>query len=111
MRASAVGPGSAVGWIFPVRLSIVVTLDPDEDEEDEEEEEEEEGVDGDLAETGGATDNSQNDDDLSVAWEVLDIARIIYSKIEGDDAEIKLGEIYILLGDVSLENGNWQFAF
>ncbi|CAG8487874.1 3300_t:CDS:2 [Paraglomus brasilianum] len=57
-----------------------------------------------VSETGGATDNSQNDDDLSVAWEVLDIARIIYSKIEGDDAEIKLGEIYILLGDVSLEN-------
>ncbi|CAG8541362.1 10524_t:CDS:2 [Paraglomus occultum] len=53
---------------------------------------------------GGATDNTQNDDDLSVAWEVLDIARIIYSKIEGYDAEIKLAEIYISLGDLSLEN-------
>jgi hypothetical protein len=69
-------------------------------------EEDEEEADGGLSQAGGATDNEQNDDDLSVAWEVLDTARIIYSGIDEDDAEIKLGDIYILLGDVSLENGD-----
>lgn len=46
------------------------------------------------------------EDDFNAAWEVLDLARAIYEKQEGDDeVRLKLADIYISLGDVSLETG------
>ena len=44
-------------------------------------------------------------DDLELAWETLDTARVIYSKMESEDAKISLGDVHMLLGDVSLESG------
>ena len=50
-------------------------------------------------------------DDLQVAWEVLDMARVIYEKAiqEGSGLEttalsLKLANVYIALGDVSMES-------
>ena len=45
-------------------------------------------------------------DKLELAWEVLDVARVIYSRREDDEGREKLIQVYMILGDISLENGN-----
>jgi HAT1-interacting factor 1 len=54
-------------------------------------------------------DDAEPEDDFNAAWEVLDLARAIYTKqIDKDDNEevrLKLADAYITLGDVSLETG------
>jgi hypothetical protein len=49
------------------------------------------------------------DDDFTIAWEILDLARILYQKRQssGEDVGRELGECFGLLGDVSLENGRF----
>lgn len=51
------------------------------------------------------------DDDFTIAWEILDLARILYQKRQssGEDVGRELGECFGLLGDVSLENGKVSF--
>lgn len=66
-----------------------------EGEEKEGEEQEEEGED----------DGEEPEDDFNAAWEVLDLARALYIKQDGDEAKLKLADTYIALGDVSLETG------
>ncbi len=66
---------------------------------DEEEEE------GETEEAAG--DGEDPVDDFNAAWEVLDLARALYSKRQDDDyAKLKLADTYIALGDVSLETGS-----
>nr|CAG8608425.1 12672_t:CDS:2 [Entrophospora candida] len=64
-----------------------------------------------IAETTISNDD-QSDDDLTLAWQILELARITYLKIDSKDKEKKLilGEIYIKLGDVSLESENLDQA-
>lgn len=54
-------------------------------------------------------DDAEPEDDFNAAWEVLDLARAIYSKqldeSEDDEVKLKLADTYIALGDVSLETG------
>ncbi|KLO12728.1 hypothetical protein SCHPADRAFT_904877 [Schizopora paradoxa] len=71
----------------------------------EEEEEEEKG--GEEA----AVDDGEPEDDFNAAWEVLDLARTLYSKQQDDDfVKLKLADTYIALGDVSLETENFDQA-
>jgi HAT1-interacting factor 1 len=65
------------------------------EEEDGEEEEEEEG---------------EPEDDFNAAWEVLDLARTFFEKHDDDESKLKLGDIHITLGDVSLETENFSQA-
>ena len=50
-----------------------------------------------------------DDDDFTIAWEILDLARILYEKRreQGEEVGRELGECFGLLGDVSLEGGEW----
>lgn len=64
------------------------------EEESDEEEEEEEG------EAGNA------DEDFETAWDILDVARVIFEKGEDKDTKLKLADVHLCLGDVSLETGN-----
>jgi thioredoxin-like negative regulator of GroEL len=54
-------------------------------------------------------DDAEPEDDFNAAWEVLDLARAIYSKQtekdNSDEVKLKLADTYIALGDVSLETG------
>ncbi|EPQ56785.1 hypothetical protein GLOTRDRAFT_28946, partial [Gloeophyllum trabeum ATCC 11539] len=70
-------------------------------EQEEREDEEEEGAD--LAEP---------EDDFNAAWEVLDLARALYDKMqdEDDETKLKLADTYIALGDVSLETEKFDQA-
>jgi HAT1-interacting factor 1 len=44
-------------------------------------------------------------DDLELAWENLDLARIILSNQSDTKSAIALADVYLALGDVSLESG------
>ncbi|KAG0240157.1 hypothetical protein BGW41_007139 [Actinomortierella wolfii] len=68
----------------------------DEEEEDEEEEEEQE--------------DGEENDEFEVAWDVLDLARVLYHRIGTEEALLKLGDVHIALGDVSLESENFEQA-
>jgi len=56
--------------------------------------------------------DGEPEDDFNAAWEVLDLARAIFDKQEGDDEEVrlKLADTYITLGDVSLETGTLRIC-
>lgn len=63
--------------------------------QDEEEEDEEDKEDGDQA-----------DDDFETAWDILDVARLIFEKGEDKETQLKLADVHLCLADVSLETGN-----
>ena len=44
-------------------------------------------------------------DDLELAWESLDLARIIFAKMDTEADKLKLADVYLALGDTSLESG------
>ncbi|KAF9916747.1 hypothetical protein BX616_002925, partial [Lobosporangium transversale] len=72
-----------------------------EGDDDEEEEEEEEG---------GENEGEEGQDDFAVAWDVLDLARVLYHRQGTEEALLKLGDVHISLGDVSLESENFDQA-
>ncbi|CAG8509049.1 1403_t:CDS:2 [Ambispora gerdemannii] len=59
-----------------------------EDEIDEDEE---------MTDAEPSAEAEDHSDDLSVAWESLDAARVIYSKTDVEEAKTKLGDVYIAL--------------
>ncbi|CAE6425265.1 unnamed protein product [Rhizoctonia solani] len=68
---------------------------------------------GDLSavqEEGGEEGADEPEDDFNAAWDVLDLARTIYDKQEGDDMKLKLAETYMSLGDVSMETEKFEQA-
>jgi len=54
-----------------------------------------------------AANESQTDqeDDLNVANDILVVARDIYLDFDTEEAKASLGEVYMKLGDISLEQG------
>jgi HAT1-interacting factor 1 len=84
-----------------------------EDEGGEEDGEGEQG--GEEGEEGGEEGGADEpEDDYNAAWEVLDVARTIYTKIldeaglEGQgmrEERLRLADTYLALGDVSCETG------
>ncbi|KAI8083278.1 uncharacterized protein B0P05DRAFT_536773 [Gilbertella persicaria] len=72
----------------------------EEEKEEEEDEEEEE----DAVEQGAA------DDDFETAWDILDVARVIFEKGEDKETQLKLADVHLCLGDVSLETEKFNEA-
>ncbi|KAA0200183.1 hypothetical protein HAZT_HAZT011250 [Hyalella azteca] len=61
---------------------------------------------------GAATDLSESEEDvpsLQLAWEVLELAKTIYEKNANlsEEENTKLSQVYLKLGEVSLENENY----
>ena len=52
-----------------------------------------------------AGDEEGEDEDLGLAWEILDLARMIFEKAPSEDNKEQLADVHILLGDISLESG------
>ncbi|KAI9287403.1 hypothetical protein BC943DRAFT_319709 [Umbelopsis sp. AD052] len=71
--------------------------------EDDHEADDEEGQD-EQEEEGGESDMFND------AWDVLDIARVIYEKDSNQEARLKLADVYSCLGDVSLETEKFDQA-
>jgi len=78
-----------------------------EAQEEKEEKEEEEGE-----EATKVVIPEDVQDDLEVAWENLEAARVIYHKHEGvvDIDPKRIGEVYLRLGDLQKNNGNFSQA-
>ncbi|KAJ9110806.1 hypothetical protein QFC22_006662 [Naganishia vaughanmartiniae] len=92
----------------PVGKAAQFTFEGDED--DDEEEQPEEGA-AEGGEGQGAADGAEgDDDDFTVAWEVLDLARTLFEKQDLRLVAKDLGETYAVLGDVSLETENFPQA-
>ncbi|KAI8580587.1 hypothetical protein K450DRAFT_236358 [Umbelopsis ramanniana AG] len=68
--------------------------DDEADDEEGQEDQEEEG----------------ESDMFNDAWDVLDIARVIYGKDSSQEARLKLADVYSCLGDVSLETEKFDQA-
>ncbi|KAF3835406.1 hypothetical protein F7725_027964 [Dissostichus mawsoni] len=73
--------------------------------EDEQDEEESEGNDDDDDEDGEQ--NGQEEEEvgnLQLAWEMLEVAKVIYKKKEGKDDQLMAAQTYLKLGEVSAES-------
>ncbi|KAG0299499.1 hypothetical protein BGZ97_003679, partial [Linnemannia gamsii] len=55
-------------------------------------------------------DEDEEQDDFAVAWDVLDLARVLFHRMGTEEALLKLGDVHIALGDVSLESENFEQA-
>ncbi|KAI9257945.1 hypothetical protein BDA99DRAFT_514858 [Phascolomyces articulosus] len=53
---------------------------------------------------------NQQDDDFETAWDILDIARVIYEKSEDKETRLKLSDVHLCLGDVSVETEKFDGA-
>lgn len=83
------------------------TEEGDEEDGDGEEEDEEEGE--------GSKDKSQDDDaddvpNLQLSWEMLELAKIIFTRQENKEMKLKAAETHLKLGEVGLETEQYEQA-
>ncbi|XP_056271291.1 nuclear autoantigenic sperm protein isoform X2 [Pseudoliparis swirei] len=72
----------------------------DDDDEDDDEDGEKNGQDKEEDEVGN----------LQLAWEMLEVAKVIYKRKEGKDDQLMAAQTYLKLGEVSAESGNYPQA-
>lgn len=92
--------------------------DEEEGDEEGEEGEEEEGEgtadEGEKSQDEGEKKEGEEDPDdvsnLQLAWEMLELAKLIYSKGEEKESKIKTAESHLKLGEVSLETEQYERA-
>ncbi|XP_051753969.1 nuclear autoantigenic sperm protein isoform X2 [Ctenopharyngodon idella] len=74
--------------------------DDDEDDEDEDAE--------------GETKDKESEEDevgnLQLAWEMLEVAKVIYKRKDGKEDQLMAAQIYLKLGEVGAESGNYSQA-
>ncbi|XP_061593213.1 nuclear autoantigenic sperm protein isoform X2 [Cololabis saira] len=76
-------------------------LDGDDDSDDDDED------DGD----GNGQEKEEDDvGNLQLAWEMLEVAKVIYKKKEGKEDQLMAAQAYLKLGEVSVESGNYPQA-
>lgn len=79
--------------------------DDDGDDEEEEEDEEEEGE--------GKDEDKESEEEvgnLQLAWEMLEVAKVIYKRKESKDDQLMAAQIFLKLGEVGAESGNYPQA-
>ncbi|KAJ3382105.1 hypothetical protein HDU84_004613 [Entophlyctis sp. JEL0112] len=77
----------------------------DEGADDDDDNNDDDG-DGDDDQDGSGDEEDAVQQDMQLAWETLDLARLCYHKM-GDSGVLKMADVYLALGDVSLEQGEW----
>lgn len=92
------------------------------EEEGDGEEDEEEGGDDDVEMEGDAEEQGEGDstgekdsDDeevghLQLAWEMLEVAKVIYKRKEAKEDQLMAAQAHLKLGEVSAESGNYPQA-
>ncbi|KAG7514197.1 nuclear autoantigenic sperm protein isoform X1 [Solea senegalensis] len=78
--------------------------DDDDDDDDDDDEEEEDG------EKNGQNKEEDEVGNLQLAWEMLEVAKVIYKRKEGKDEQLMAAQTYLKLGEVSAESGNYPQA-
>ncbi|XP_035861496.1 histone-binding protein N1/N2-like isoform X2 [Sander lucioperca] len=89
-----------------------------EDDDDEEEEEDcdvEMEVDAEEQGDGAAEKDSDDDEEeevgnLQLAWEMLEVAKVIYKRKEAKEDQLMAAQTHLKLGEVSSESGNYTQA-
>uniref|UniRef100_A0A2C9KHU1 Tetratricopeptide SHNi-TPR domain-containing protein n=1 Tax=Biomphalaria glabrata TaxID=6526 RepID=A0A2C9KHU1_BIOGL len=85
----------------------------DESEADKDDEETEETVDEEEAVEGDESADGEKDEDVpnfQLAWEYLDLAKVIYLKNESKEDQLKAAECHLKLGEVSMETEQHTIA-
>nr|XP_046248222.1 nuclear autoantigenic sperm protein isoform X6 [Scatophagus argus] len=78
------------------------SLDDDEDEDDDDDDDED-------GERNGE-DKEEEVGNLQLAWEMLEVAKVIYKRKESKDDQLMAAQTYLKLGEVSAESGNYPQA-
>ncbi|XP_071342549.1 nuclear autoantigenic sperm protein isoform X1 [Trachinotus anak] len=74
--------------------------DDDDDDDDDEEDGEKNGEDKEEDEVGN----------LQLAWEMLEVAKVIFKRKESKDEQLMAAQAFLKLGEVSAESGNYPQA-
>ncbi|XP_038048468.1 protein HGV2-like isoform X2 [Patiria miniata] len=77
--------------------------DAAEEDAAEEDEDEEEGG----AKAAGEETKDEDVSNFQLSWEMLELARIIFSRQEGEEFKLKVSQVYLKLGELGLETGNY----
>ncbi|XP_054903916.1 nuclear autoantigenic sperm protein isoform X3 [Poeciliopsis prolifica] len=81
-------------------LETADNLDDDDDDDEEDEDEE-----------NNTQDNEEEDvGNLQLAWEMLEVAKVIFKRKESKDDQLMAAQAYLKLGEVSAETGNYPQA-
>ncbi|KAM8727896.1 nuclear autoantigenic sperm protein-like isoform 1-T3 [Acanthopagrus schlegelii] len=87
-----------------------------EGEAEDAEEEEDEEMEGDAEEQGEGEDAAEKDSEdeevgnLQLAWEMLEVAKVIYKRKESKEEQLMAAQTHLKLGEVSAESGNYAQA-
>ncbi|XP_026169378.1 histone-binding protein N1/N2-like isoform X2 [Mastacembelus armatus] len=87
-----------------------------EEQEGEEEDNGEEEMEGDAEEQGEGDGTAEKDSDdeevgnLQLAWEMLEVAKVIYKRKETKEDQLMAAQAHLKLGEVSAESGNYSQA-
>ncbi|XP_034558487.1 histone-binding protein N1/N2-like isoform X2 [Notolabrus celidotus] len=85
-----------------------------EDDEEEDAEDDDDDDDDDDDEEDGETNGQEKEEDevgnLQLAWEMLEVAKVIYKRKESKDDQLMAAQTYLKLGEVSAESGNYPQA-
>ncbi|XP_050933469.1 nuclear autoantigenic sperm protein isoform X4 [Lates calcarifer] len=76
-------------------------LDDDDDDDDDDDED---------GEKNGEEKEEEEVGNLQLAWEMLEVAKVIYKRKESKDEQLMAAQAYLKLGEVSAESGNYPQA-
>ncbi|XP_067229630.1 nuclear autoantigenic sperm protein isoform X1 [Chanodichthys erythropterus] len=112
----------------PKKEDITVSNGVAEKAEDEEEKNGNEDTEEPMEEDGGDDDDDEDDDEdaegetkdkeseedevgnLQLAWEMLEVAKVIYKRKDCKEDQLMAAQIYLKLGEVGAESGNYSQA-
>ncbi|XP_023650178.1 nuclear autoantigenic sperm protein-like isoform X3 [Paramormyrops kingsleyae] len=79
------------------RIESADNLDEDEDGDEE-------------GSTADAKESEEEVGNLQLAWEMLEVAKVIYKRKEDKEDQLKAAQAYLKLGEVGVESGNYSQA-
>ncbi|XP_023674505.1 histone-binding protein N1/N2-like isoform X2 [Paramormyrops kingsleyae] len=82
--------------------------DGGDDDDDEEEEEEEQAAEG--KESDDEEGEEEEVGNLQLAWEMLEVAKVIYKRKESKEDQLLAAQAHLKLGEVGTESGNYSQA-
>uniref|UniRef100_A0A3Q1CW71 Tetratricopeptide SHNi-TPR domain-containing protein n=1 Tax=Amphiprion ocellaris TaxID=80972 RepID=A0A3Q1CW71_AMPOC len=81
-----------------------------EEEQDEEEPEGSRCLDTEVSDSFPTFQEEDEVGNLQLAWEMLEVAKVIYKRKESKDDQLMAAQVYLKLGEVSAESGNYPQA-
>ncbi|XP_051986422.1 histone-binding protein N1/N2-like isoform X2 [Xyrauchen texanus] len=84
------------------KIESADNLDDDDDDDDNDDDEEAEG--------DAEKDCEEEVGNLQLAWEMLEVAKVIYKRKDDKEDQLMAAQIYLKLGEVGAESGNYSQA-